>query len=165
MTTDHKTGGCQCGALRFATQAPLESVYVCHCRMCQKSVGGPFAVFAKLPLIRFRWTVGRPAEWASSSLGFRQFCAACGTPIGYRYRIGEETEHQYLTGGAFDDFQSIVPTVQMGLESKCHWLDDLPRMPVHDLGDNVPGTIFNTLTSYQHPDREVSQWTPRPPGA
>ncbi len=164
MTTDHKTGGCQCGALRFETTLPLDAVYVCHCRMCQKSVGGPFAVFTKLPLAGFRWTSGQPAEWASSSLGFRQFCGTCGTPVGYRYQAGEETKDQYLTGGSFDDFQSIVPTVQMGLESKTHWLDGLPRMQRQDFGADVPGTIYNTLTNYQHPDREVDGWTPRPLG-
>ncbi len=165
MSTDRKTGGCQCGALRFETTLPLDAVYVCHCRMCQKSVGGPFAVFTKLPLEGFRWTRGQPAEWASSSLGVRQFCPSCGTPVGYRYKAGEETKDQYLTGGAFDDFQSIVPTVQFDSESRLRWMDHLNELPVHDLGDTVPGTIFNTLTNYQHPDREADGWTPRTPGA
>lgn len=164
MSNERKAGGCQCGALRFETLAPLDAVYVCHCRMCQKSVGGPFAVYVKLPRAAFRWTRGQPAEWASSSLGFRQFCGACGTPAGFRYLVGEETADQYLTGGVFDDFQSIVPTVQFTSESKLHWLDGLTVMPVRDLGDNVPGSIYATLASYQHPDREVVVWTPRPPG-
>jgi hypothetical protein len=164
MNDDRKTGGCQCGALRFETLAPLDA-YVCHCRMCQKSVGGPFALYVKLPRAAFRWTRGAPAEWASSSLGFRQFCGMCGTPAGYRYIWGEEAADQYLTGGVFDDFQSIVPTVQFASESRLHWMDHVNELPVHDLGDNVAGTIFNTLTSYQHPDRVVADWTPRPPGA
>jgi hypothetical protein len=37
------TGGCQCGAIRYVLTAPPESVHLCHCRMCQKAVGGPFA--------------------------------------------------------------------------------------------------------------------------
>ena len=164
MSSDRKTGGCQCGALRFETTLPLDAVYVCHCRMCQKSVGGPFAVFVKLPKTGFRWTHGQPAEWASSSLGFRQFCGQCGTPVGYRYLKGEETQDQYLTGGVFDDFHSIVPSVQMGLESRLGWMDHLNTLPIYDFGANVPGTIFNTLKNYQHPDREIEDWTPRPPG-
>jgi hypothetical protein len=164
MSTDRKTGGCQCGALRFETLAPLDQVYLCHCRMCQKAVGGPFAVYTKLPRAAFRWTRGQPAEWASSSLGFRQFCAACGTPVGYRYAQGEETADQYLTGGVFDDYQGIVPAVQFASESRLHWMDHVNALTVHDLGANEPGSIFATLANYQHPDREVDDWTPRPPG-
>jgi hypothetical protein len=43
------TGGCQCGALRYALTAPPERVHFCHCRNCQKAVGVP----EKFP---FTWT-------------------------------------------------------------------------------------------------------------
>ncbi len=38
------TGRCQCGGVRFACQALIENLHVCHLRMCQKAVGGSFAV-------------------------------------------------------------------------------------------------------------------------
>jgi hypothetical protein len=160
MSNDRKSGGCQCGALRFETTAPFDEAYICHCRMCQKSVGGPFAVYVKLPRSAFRWTRGQPAEWASSTLGFRQFCGTCGTPVGYRYRVGADAANQYLTGGGFDDFQSIVPTVQFASESRLHWMDHVNELSERDLGDDVPGSFFATLTSYQHPDRDVADWSP-----
>ena len=56
------TGGCQCGAVRYALYEPPIST-VCHCRMCQKAVGGPFAALLKLPLARFAWTRGEPAKF------------------------------------------------------------------------------------------------------
>ena len=40
------TGGCQCGAIRYAFYAPLENAHVCHCRMCQRATGGVFAALA-----------------------------------------------------------------------------------------------------------------------
>src|SRR5882757_5308985 len=71
------TGGCQCGAVRYALFETPEST-VCHCRMCQKAVGGPFAAFCKVKLPHFAWTLGEPASFQSSSAANRQFCRACG---------------------------------------------------------------------------------------
>jgi hypothetical protein len=42
------TGGCQCGAIRFALSASPRRVSICHCRMCQKASGAPFASFADI---------------------------------------------------------------------------------------------------------------------
>ena len=56
------TGGCQCGAIRFALSASPARVSICHCRMCQKAAGAPFASFAEIPRENFRWTKGTPAD-------------------------------------------------------------------------------------------------------
>lgn len=37
------TGGCQCGAVRYAIDGPLNNPHICHCRMCQKAFGNYFA--------------------------------------------------------------------------------------------------------------------------
>ncbi|HEY2357583.1 MAG TPA: hypothetical protein VGH86_09040, partial [Phenylobacterium sp.] len=34
------TGGCQCGAIRFRIDGELGEASICHCRMCQKALGG-----------------------------------------------------------------------------------------------------------------------------
>lgn len=149
------TGGCQCGAIRFAVRAAPEATYVCHCRMCQKSVGGPFAVYVTVPGSAFAWTRGTPAEWASSSLGVRQFCATCGSPLGYRYFNGAESQKQFLTSGSFDDFQAIVPEEQTGTGSKARWMDHLAEIPVRELGQAMAPGRLAELVSYQHPDHDT----------
>ena len=55
------TGGCQCGAIRFALKAAPAKVSICHCRMCQKASGAPFASLADIEHSDFAWTKGKPA--------------------------------------------------------------------------------------------------------
>ncbi len=47
------TGGCQCGAVRYAL-FEMPELTICHCRMCQKAVGGPFAALCKVPTVPVR---------------------------------------------------------------------------------------------------------------
>lgn len=42
MTETLRTGGCQCGAVRFRIHGELGRASICHCRMCQKAFGGFF---------------------------------------------------------------------------------------------------------------------------
>jgi len=61
--SDHDRGGktcsdrgCQCGAIRFALKAAPVKISICHCRMCQKAAGAPFASFADIEKDDFAWT-------------------------------------------------------------------------------------------------------------
>lgn len=57
------TGGCQCGAVRYALYVKPENVHACHCRMCQRALGSAFALLAGAPKKDFSWTKGTlPAE-------------------------------------------------------------------------------------------------------
>lgn len=33
------TGGCMCGAVRYAVHGPLRNVITCHCEQCRRSSG------------------------------------------------------------------------------------------------------------------------------
>ena len=93
------TGGCQCGAVRFAISATPNRVSICHCRMCQKASGAPFASFADINRTDFAWTKGQPSFFRSSSIADRGYCAACGTPLSFGRIDGERIE---IMTGAFD---------------------------------------------------------------
>ena len=124
------TGGCQCGAIRFALSAPPVKVSICHCRMCQKASGAPFASFADIERSDFAWTRGKPAAFRSSSIAERDFCAACGTPLSFRRIDGPRIE---IMTGAFDRPDRVVPTRQYGTESRLGWVvgDRQPAEPDH----------------------------------
>jgi hypothetical protein len=152
------TGGCQCGAVRFAVYARLEKIGICHCRMCQKAVAGPFAVLAEVPWADFAWTRGEPSTFRSSSRAVRDFCAQCGTPLSYRKPAGAIIE---LMTGAFDEPQRVAPTYAVGVESKLAWLASLPTMPAKTTIDNVGPDTAGAVVSCQHPDHDTEAgWTP-----
>jgi len=57
-------GGCLCGTCRYEFRGdPLHTGY-CHCDMCKKGTGGPFAVLVQASLEAFGWTKGRPGHIA-----------------------------------------------------------------------------------------------------
>jgi hypothetical protein len=152
------TGGCQCGAVRFAAYAEPIKVGICHCRMCQKAVGGPFAVLAEVGWPDFAWTRGTPSAFQSSSRAMRDFCAACGTPLSYRKPAGPIVE---LLSGTFDEPHRVTPTYAVGAESKLTWLAHLDRLPGRSTTDNVGAATAAQVVSYQHPDHDTDAgWTP-----
>jgi hypothetical protein len=145
------TGGCQCGAIRFAVSAPPAKVSICHCRMCQKATGAPFASLADIPHANFSWTRGKPASVRSSSIGERDFCAACGTPLSYREVGGSKIE---ITTGAFDKPELVVPERQFGIESRLDWVVAIADLPSKTTADNYGPEKLGKIVSRQHPDHD-----------
>jgi hypothetical protein len=143
------TGGCQCGAVRYALYEMPQST-VCHCRMCQKAVGGPFAALAKVPLSAFAWTRGEPGSFQSSSAAERHFCAACGTPLTFHFLDGDAIE---VTTGSLDQPASLPITKNFGVEARLPWIDrlmpgQLPEVSTMDHATRV-------VVSRQHPDHDT----------
>src|SRR5271166_6512186 len=126
------TGGCQCGAIRYALSSMPEGAHFCYCCMCQKATGGPFAALAPVRLDDFAWTRGKPAIFDSSNVAYRHYCADCGTPLSFGYRRKAWID---VTIGSLDTPERVPPTRQYGIESRLWWFDpdwaspSLPRCP------------------------------------
>ena len=75
------TGGCLCGAVRFAGQAFMRNAYYCHCTICQKTSGEPFEIGVLIKAGTLQFTKGAPAYYQSSSFGKRGFSAVCGSRL------------------------------------------------------------------------------------
>lgn len=73
------SGACLCGALRFEVEGPFHGLMHCHCSMCRKHHGAPFATFVGAARSGFRWISGEDAQlaYASSAQGVRRSCPTC----------------------------------------------------------------------------------------
>jgi hypothetical protein len=145
------TGGCQCGAVRYALFEMPEST-ICHCRMCQKAVGGPFAALCKVPTSRFAWTRGEPVSFKSSSVAERHFCSACGTPLTFGYLDGDAIE---VTTGSLDEAAKAPPTKNFGIEARLPWLELLMPGRLLETSTAESSSATREVISRQHPDHDT----------
>ena len=144
------TGGCQCGAVRYALFAEPTNPHVCHCRMCQKAFGGYFAPLAGVRREELAWVKGAPAVFQSSEAVERGFCQDCGTPLFFRY---VDKDRISVSLGSLDDPMRVVPAKQYGLESRLPFVGTLTSLPGTRTEDDVPAPERARLKSRQHPDR------------
>lgn len=140
------TGGCQCGAVRFAVSSGLGRGGICHCRMCQKAFAAPFGALISVENAGLEWTRGAPAHFKSSNQATRGFCVNCGTPLTYEAKPGF-TEVAIC---AFDDPDLVPPTVQFSLHTHVAWLTGIGALAEKDLS-----IAPQDLVSYQHPDHDT----------
>lgn len=145
------TGGCQCGAVRYAITGPLHNPHICHCRMCQKAFGNYFAALVGCLRKDFRWSKGEPSIFRSSSVVQRGFCAACGTPLSFAY---DDSDHIAVSIGSLDRPDSVTPANQYGVEARRPAFDILHTLPGSRTEDDIPADTLAKLASLQHPDHD-----------
>jgi hypothetical protein len=151
------TGGCQCGAVRYAIDGPLGKAGICHCRMCQKAFGSWGAALVSVPLHIFRWSRGTPGLFRSSAVVDRGFCAGCGTPLSMQE---DGDDHIEIAIGTLDDPEIAPPTDQVGIESRLSWFADLVALRGRRTEDKRTPEELARLKSLQHPDHDTAQWQP-----
>ena len=152
MTEQEKirTGGCQCGAVRFRIKGALRRPSICHCRMCQKQFGGFFGPLGTVTG-ETEWTREEPSYFQSSVNIARGFCRQCGTPLTYRHPGGLE-----IAIGAFDDRSDLAPQIQVNYGARLPWVETIFAAPVHDDADYY--SQQEQIISFQHPDHETEHW-------
>lgn len=87
-----RTGGCQCGAIRYESAGDPVALYVCHCRECQRQSASAFGMSLEVLRDGLRVTRGRPEFWSRAADSGRRiacaFCAQCGSRL-WHQREGE----------------------------------------------------------------------------
>ncbi|WP_150525743.1 GFA family protein [Roseibium sediminis] len=140
------SGGCQCGAVRY-TVSEFGRSSLCHCRMCQKALGGPFAVLVTAKDLEY--TRGNPTYFQSSNKVRRGFCKDCGSPLTFEF----EGWQPDITVTSLDDPTVAPPIIQLGTESRLPWCEGLFDLPSDQGNPDGQGPI-----SYQHPDHDTTHW-------
>ena len=115
MSDVRLTGGCQCGAVRYAVHETPYQVGICHCRMCQKAAGAPYFATFTVKNASLDWTRGTPAVFRSSEKMERGFCRDCGTPL-YNNWVANDVIHPAI--GTLDDPSAVSPEFQGGTEAQ-----------------------------------------------
>jgi hypothetical protein len=149
------TGGCQCGAVRYALYAAPQGPHICHCRMCQKAFGSYFAPLAGVALADFAWTRGQPKVFNSSDIVERGFCGDCGTPLSFRYTDGKRIA---VSLGSLDHPEQVAPKEQCGMESAMPFLSDLAGLKGTRTEEDTPAERLARIKTRQHPDHDTDQW-------
>ena len=149
-----RSGGCQCGAVRFRVDGELGEASICHCRMCQKALGGFYGPYVHGNSLV--WTRGERRRFQSSNKVRRGFCGDCGTPLTFEHVSGVVS----LAIGAFDDPTSIRPAAQLASPQAIPWLDELSDLPRHEVDEPKAAAYLAGIVSYQHPDHDTDAWPP-----
>lgn len=83
-STQKRTGGCLCGAVRYEIDAEPSMAVCCHCRDCQRATGSAYFPALAVPAASLRVS-GEPRTHAvvaeSGNELTRAFCGLCGTTL------------------------------------------------------------------------------------
>lgn len=119
------TGGCQCGAVRYALHAEPMTLYACHCTECQRQTGGSFALSMVVPREALTLTAGTPRSWrrvveANGHVIHCLFCGDCGSRL---YHHPERAPAiAILKPGTLDDTTWMRPIGHIWTRSAQPWV-------------------------------------------
>lgn len=122
---DVKTGGCLCGAVRYAAAGEPAMQVVCHCTHCQKQSGSAFSTIVGYPDAAVRMTHGAPTVYRdrgeSGQAVERRFCGMCGSPLFSIVAVAPGMT--FIKSGTLDDTSGFAPAAHIWAKSKQCWVD------------------------------------------
>lgn len=117
------TGGCLCGALRYAAAAAPINAGFCCCADCRKASGSGYIGFMGFDAATLTFTgtahqhVGRSARGSDA---VRNFCPACGGLV-FGGIIGTDIMHT-IYAGSLDDPAVFHPTMAIFNRDRPAWV-------------------------------------------
>lgn len=108
------TGGCLCGAVRYAVRGSLRDVVLCHCTMCRR-LHGHVGAYTATEKDALEFTCERGLAWRrSSQMAQRGFCRECGSVLFWR---ADARDTISVTAGSLDDATGLKTALQIHVAS------------------------------------------------
>ena len=126
--SSEETGGCLCGAIRYAIRGKVDIGYNCHCEDCRRASGAPFVAWAFCKLKDYEVVKGIAAKIEHANR-VRSFCPHCGTPLTFQHP--EYPDDIDVTVCSMDDPGLYPPKGHIWLEDKISWIDLNDDLPQH----------------------------------
>ncbi|HEX8445630.1 MAG TPA: GFA family protein [Sphingomonas sp.] len=127
-----RTGGCQCGAVRYRIDGPQPSCHACHCRECQRQSASAFGLSLTVRRVDFvvtgpvkRWDRGTDFGTRTSCV----FCDYCGTRVFHIDSLSPDWVS--VKGGSLDDPTWATPTAHIWVSRRRPWVILDPALPTH----------------------------------
>ena len=120
------TGGCLCGAVRYAITGALRGVVLCHCAMCRRT-HGHIGAYTAAPRSALALTESRGLKWyRSSPIARRGFCGECGASL-----FWERTERDTISvaAGTLDPPTGLDTVLQIHVDSAGDYYRIDPDIP------------------------------------
>jgi len=117
------TGGCLCGALRWAATGVPRYMGLCYCADCRKASGAGFIPFMGFGAEQLR--IDGPTRIftspaASGGPSTRNFCATCNSLV-FGGIVGETDEHT-IYAGSLDEPALFEPTMAIFTRGRPAWV-------------------------------------------
>lgn len=134
--TQHATGGCLCGAVRFRISGAFERFFLCHCSRCRKDSGSDHSANLFSSKARIAWLGGQDSIKTFVLAGTRHaksFCSECGSALP---SLQMDETLLVVPAGCLDSRIDIRPNARICYASRAEWSDDLMSVPSID---GLPG--------------------------
>lgn len=116
-----RSGGCNCGAVRYRAAGKPTRTGLCHCQTCRRETGSAFMTFAVWPSDAVRVT-GQTSQWTSST-DHRTFCPSCGSTL---FASSDGSNEIEIRIGSLDEAPStLTPQYELWVPRREHWLSAL----------------------------------------
>ena len=126
-----RSGGCQCGTVRYEVEGEPVHNAICHCSDCRASAGAPTVAWLAVNEEQVSLKSGELSTFVGKTGSERQFCPTCGTGLFFR-------NQQFLPGlvdiqaATLDEADCVVPQAQVQCAERLPWISELNDMPAFE---------------------------------